>query len=460
MKLGSLFIDIVARGDVKKLDKSINKLEKAKKHQKDLLQYRKDLAKATSKEEKELVKKNFADKVRLDNLKKQRDALKEQKAQWLGLVKGVGAFITGATIAYKVIDRMVSSLAQANQQMISFQRQTGISFASLNKYASANAAVNFNSSIEGTAQSMQRLAQNLWDIQMGRGDVSPYQELAFVGGKAFNPYGMSVEQVIENVREAIKGVDDIQATNIISRMGFAPDDILMLRMSREEFEKINSLFLDSKSREALNQYSLQLKKINLQFNLLKEKTLLKIMPYFVKLTKHLVGIADALSSIANQVFKNEGVLDAFKAIGLALTGALLILNPLLAKFSLLYIILEDIVYFMAGKKSLLGDLIEGTKGFDKKLTSEEYKSEHPVKSLLYQNLKDTADLFPLIHLFNEWNRNKTLDPVNSNNLSYGGNNISTNNSFSITTQQPMDVVANNLINTFTPIQAQFNTGIA
>ena len=99
--------------------------------------------------------------------------------------------------------------------------------------------VNYNSTPEQVANTMQTLAQNLYDIRMGRGDISPYQELSFVGGKSFNPLGMTVEQLIESVREAIKGVNDVQATNIITRMGFSPDDLLMLRMSREEFEKIN-----------------------------------------------------------------------------------------------------------------------------------------------------------------------------------------------------------------------------
>ena len=265
LKVGELFIQLGVKGDTKEIDKTIKQMEQAQKRSKDLIKYRQDLTKATNESEKALVKKNFADKIQLENLKKQSESIKKQNANWVGLAKGVLGFVAAASIAYKTMDRLISSFASANQQMITFQRTTGISLSSLNKYASANAAVNMNSSIEGTAQSMQRVAQNLWDIQMGRGDISPYQELAYVGGKAFNPYGMSVEQVIESVREAIKNVDDLQATNIIQRMGFAPDDLLMLRMSREEFEKINDLFLSPEQREAMYKNGLELKKIQLEF---------------------------------------------------------------------------------------------------------------------------------------------------------------------------------------------------
>jgi hypothetical protein len=181
MQIGELFIQLGIKGDTKELDKSIKQMEEAQKKSKDLLKYRQDLAKAEMQSEKALVKKNFADKIQLENLKKQSASIKQQNANWVGLAKGVLGFIGAAALAYKAMDRLITSFASANQQMITFQRTTRLSFQSLNKYASANAAVNFNSSIEGTAQTMSRLASNLYDIRMGRGDISPYQELAFVG---------------------------------------------------------------------------------------------------------------------------------------------------------------------------------------------------------------------------------------------------------------------------------------
>ena len=133
MKLGEFFIQLGVKGDTKELDKTIKQLEEAEKQSSRLIKYRKDLAKATTEQEKALIKKNFADKIGLENAKKQKGALVEQRNAIMGVVKGLGAFAIGAVIAYKAVDRMVNSLAVANSRMIAFQRQTGISFASLNK---------------------------------------------------------------------------------------------------------------------------------------------------------------------------------------------------------------------------------------------------------------------------------------------------------------------------------------
>ena len=375
MKLADFFINIGVVGDTKELDKTIKRLEEANTKEKRRIQFRdkivklnKMLEKAETDEQKAKIKQlkiaerdNYVNQIKIDKLKKQKEGLIANKEAFMGAVKGIGAFIAAASLAYKVIDHMVGSLSKANQQMITFQRTTGISFASLNKYASANAAVNYNSTIEGTAQSMARVAQNLWDIRMGRGDISPYQELAYVGGKAFNPMGMSVEQVIESVREAIRGVDDLQATNIITRMGFAPDDLLMLRMSREEFEKINSMFLNPEQREAMNKYALQLKKTQLQFNLLKEKSLLKIMPLFVELSKWLTQTATLWGNVANKIINvvnaSETLQTVLKRLGSILLGAFIWFHPIIGALTAIYLIIEDIAGYFMGYKSVTGFVV-------------------------------------------------------------------------------------------------------
>lgn len=443
MKLGELFVQLGVKGDTDKLDKTIKQMEEVQARNKDIIKYRKDLTKATNENEKALVKKNFADKIQIDNLKKQQASIKQNRAGWDGLAKGVLGFIGVATLAYKAMDRMITSLAQANQQMITFQRTSGISFASLNKYASANAAVNFNSSIEGTAQTMSRLASNLYDIRMGRGDISPYQELAFVGGKAFNPMGMSVEQLIENVREAIKGVDDVQATNIIQRMGFAPDDLLMLRMSREEFEKINDLFLSPKQREEMNRYGLELKKINLQFQKTGQSILIDLTEPFIKL-------ATVVERLFNLLYKGiiKPIQLGFKLIGniisnvtngvKALTKAFIeTFNVLKPIFSILKMIgeiiwlpLEDVMTYLSGGDSLTGRALDGMNNV----------------------IDNIGNKFKLP----DW-ASKFIPPINTNKMSNATNNITTSNQFTINTNQPTERVASGLINTFTPTQVQYAT---
>jgi len=472
MKLADFFINIGVKGDTSKLkeiDKAIKSMENETKRQKDILKYRKELAKATSTEAREQVKKNFADKIKLENLKKEQSALMANKNAFLGAAKGIAAFVGSAVLAYNVIDRMAQSLARTNQQMISFQRTTGISLSSLNKYASANAAVNYNSSIEGTAQSMQRVAQNLWDIRMGRGDISPYQELAYVGGKAFNPMGMSVEQVIENVREAIKGVGDLQATNIITRMGFSPDDLLMLRMSREEFEKIEGLFLNREQREAMNQYALQMKKIQLQFDLLKDKSLLKIMPLLVKISQWVYDTANLWGNFANKIIEvvkaSEALQITLKTLGIALAGFMIWTNPILAAITALYLIIEDIAVYFMGGKSLTGELVKFIQDLGEKIANSKVgqffkEMKEGIESLSKISVPDW-----LIGLLTGNWMGAAIDlskaigndftPSTSNNSNVTTNNDS-NIGITINTTQPIETVMSGLMS-FNPV---FGTAFA
>lgn len=371
MKLGELFVQLTTKGDTKELDNTLKQLEKAQKLNAIDLNTKRQLKKASSEEEKQLILKNAEIEKNIVNTK---EAISKQNAHMAALRGTAGAliaFVAGATVAYHAIDRMINALADANQKLINFNRQTGISLGTLNKYASASSAVNRNATIEGTAQSLQNVASNLYDIQMGRGDISPYQELAFVGGRAFNPANMSVEQVIENVRQAIKGVGDIQATNIITRMGFSPDDLMMLRMSREEFEKVQGLFLDPASREALNKYGLQLHIVALQFQLLRDKGLLKIMPSFIQLTQHLLRVTTLWAEFIDKIISLDTHIGHLhvtfeglaKAIGLVVTA----INPLARNIFLIYLVVEDIVGYFLGWKSVTGVLLEAIPKLGKAL---------------------------------------------------------------------------------------------
>lgn len=378
MKLGELFVQLGVQGDTKELKKTLADMKEADKLSTIELQKRKRLAEATTAEDKALIQKNADNKKEIVQLEKTISKKEENNRATMAAVRGFAAFATGAAVVYKVIDRMISSLVQANAHMITFNRTTGISLSSLNKYASAAMAVNPNATIEGTAQSMSNLASNLYDIRMGRGDVSPYQELAFVGGRAFNPMGMTPEQVIENLRESLKGVNDIQATNIITRMGFSPEDLQMLRMSRAEFEKIQSLFLDPSEREAINKYGIEIKKLKLQMNLFKDRALLTLMPVFLKITQ---VIRDFFKQISSSVMLWSTAIDRLtsfadacsrfrdelKLLAAVFLGLMTVMHPWLAGLTAIYLVVEDIVGYFLGWDSVTGMVVDGFKQLSREL---------------------------------------------------------------------------------------------
>lgn len=467
MKLADFFIQLGVKGDTKELDKTIKQLEEAERATKRQIKFQQDLAKATSEEQKALIRKNYYQNKALDLAKKEKNAIVDKNKAFANTVKGITAIGASAVIAYKVIDRMINSLAVANSRMIAFQRQTGISFASLNKYASASASVNFNATPEQMANTMQTLASNLYDIRMGRGDISPYQELAFVGGKPFNPIGMSVDELIESVREAIKDVGDVQATNLITRMGFSPDDLLMLRMTRQEIEQINDLFLKEGEREDLQKYSLQIKKMRLEMQLMKDRALLAIMPAFIKITNVVKNFGTVwgkvLTDFTEFLNKSFSINDGLKLLAVSFAVILKAVSPLTRTITMLYLILEDLAYWYAGKGSVFGDIFgqrgqsEAEKGenrswFGKTLIGlpklgyelrgklnkgEITKEEAKNIALDYLGLGNSANITPPTS-------QSYMTPVNTNN--------NVNQNFSIYTTESASVVENSL--NFTPIQRQ------
>lgn len=319
-------------------------------------------------------------------------------------VAGFALATVGAIVA---IDKLGYRLAQTQQRFISFQRQTGFSISTLNKYASASASVSLSATPEGMASSLQRVAQNLFDIRMGRGDISPYQELGFFGGKSINPYGKSVEQVIEELRVALKGVGDIQATNIITRMGFNAEDLLMLRMSREEFEKIQNIYLSPEKQEALNKYALSMRRFKETMRLWGQEITLFFVP-----------VVSALEDLFYHLLKPIGdfiakILD-FQAVRGILVGILVALSA----------------YFFPLQTAIAGIVL-----------LVEWLIVH------WDELANKIKNSKIGQFFN-WDKNITADLENSVERDRFNKNLTTNNNITVNTSQLPSVAINDVYNNY------------
>ena len=156
----------------------------------------------------------------------------------------VGA-IAAATYA---IDRMATSMFKANQAFISFNQQTGLSIGNMQRIAQAGMLANANITPKTVMQSMQAVQSNLAQIRLGQGNIEPYQLLGI------SPVGKDANQVFDDLRSAISGLDDMTATNIIQQMGYRPEMITVLRMTNSELAETKQLMLAPEQRQALQQY--------------------------------------------------------------------------------------------------------------------------------------------------------------------------------------------------------------
>lgn len=135
-------------------------------------------------------------------------------------VEAAGALVAlgGISLEFK---RIAEESINAAVGFEAFTNQTGLSSQELQKWEIV--AEQANVSAGSVASSVSALQRQMAEIRMGRGDISSFQLLGInVNGNAF--------QVLDQLRERLKGIDRATATNLIGRMGLTPDMMNVLTL--------------------------------------------------------------------------------------------------------------------------------------------------------------------------------------------------------------------------------------
>lgn len=252
MKLGELIIEIATKGNTKNLEKALKELKEAERETSRQLKLKKALAKAETEEEKQLIKKNYAQKQEIATTQKLLNQQKQRNQAIISGIKGFAGYVTAISLAIGVLDRFINKQAKADQSILTASQTSGIDVDVINKYASAGRSKNINITQEQVAQTISGLSQNLRNLQLGEANEGMLQGLQLLqqkGGKSFVPYGLNAEQFLENLREGLVGVSDEWSSDILSKMGISPDLLPMLRMSKEEFSRVQNRFLSKEEME-------------------------------------------------------------------------------------------------------------------------------------------------------------------------------------------------------------------
>ena len=337
------------------------------------------------------------------------EKVKEVDHSIKGLIKSVTAFVGSVALITTALDRMANSLAKNNQEFINFNRQTGLSIAQMQKLATAGMLTDYNFSPETAMQGIQALQSNLAQIRLGEGNIAPFQILGI------SPVGKDAYQVIEDIREAIKGIDDMTAVNLIQQMGLSPEFISLLRMTREEMNSLTdeSLMLSPEERQSLQQYTMELRKVHMQFSVLKDKAIMPLIPALNKFLSGLgaifemfVKVENALINIWNWFGKFKG---AIAALALAITTYF---SPVIGIVTALYLLLEDIAVWVTGGKSMLGTT------FDK--MGEFFKNFKPSKwmNLMGESLFNMQPALAMATSGGGMSNMNTTNTINQNNTFY------------------------------------------
>ena len=307
MKLGDLFIELGTKGNTKELEKTLKQLKEAEKKTAAQIKLNKDLAKATTDEEKALIKKNFAQKQEIANTEKVINKSKERNKAILAGVKSFTAFVSAVSLAIGVLDRFVNASAKSQQSVQTFSQMSGISVDTINKYASAARSKNYNVTRESVAQSIATLAQNLRNQQIG--DTTIAEGLGFLfnaaGGKQFDSYGMNATQFLEALRESLVGVNDEWASASLERLGISPDLLPMLRMSKSEFASVQNRFLSGAQAEEERRKAIAIQEKKDQLEAKRQELEIQLIPVLEK-------TVDALTRFVNWVDRRFGFQDISK----------------------------------------------------------------------------------------------------------------------------------------------------
>ena len=251
--LGELFIELGVFADTKELKEFEKKLDSVKKK----------MEEAGKKTEKNDV-----------NLKKLATTL-----------RNASLAITGAVYA---LNKLTNSLVETNQQFLNLTRTSDISLGVFQKWDNIGRMFG----VKNAAQQLESLNQRLFELKL-TGEGAEGFILAGI-----NPLGADAENIMEQLRNRVAGLDDTAASFLLSRMGLDPQMLHLLRMTREEFEAFNratqKFRLTEEQSKQLQLMNAQLEIAKIKLGYLKDQALLAILP-------HLVNFMNVIGLIAERI---------------------------------------------------------------------------------------------------------------------------------------------------------------
>lgn len=252
--------------------------------------------------------------------------------------------------AVAAVERLANATVMATAEIRNFQSQTNVSIDDLQRFQTAANMANVSLSFDEVANSVKSVQQNLAAIRLGEGDVSAYQMLGI------DVMGKGPMEVIEEVRLAIRGLDDATATNLIQRIGLSPDFMKVLRMSREEFEALAaSGFLSEEQRQKIDRLGVSMASMKREIRFLSDQMISTFQPVLKAVADFVTGMAEGFNAFAEQIEKTEGAVQLLVA---ALALLLLKFKPIVLAFGAILLAAEDLAAYFRGDDSVFGVMIE------------------------------------------------------------------------------------------------------
>lgn len=271
------------------------------------------------------------------------------------------ATLTAAALAGTLfaIERLTSGTIKSAIEMKNFNQQTGLSIEELQRWQAVAVQSSSGLSIDEITSSVKALQDSLTDTRLGGSGKSGI--LALLGITSFG--NKDAFQILDDVREQIKGLDDAVATNLLQKLGLNPKMISILRLSNEEFEKLSKKdFLSEEQIRIITELGVAINNLRFDLGLIKDKAIADLSPALMGL----VGLIRSLSELAVSAsfgFKklyaslqeNEFLFSRLKVLFLAFA---IVIAPVQTAIVALILAMDDLNTYLQGGESLIGNTIE------------------------------------------------------------------------------------------------------
>lgn len=305
----------------------------------------------------------------------------------LGATGAVLGILGAVALAYNAMDRLTESLAKQNLQWLNLTRQSDIALSTFQKWGVIGKIVG----VDNAAQQLENLNQKIFNLR-----------LTGEGAKGFQMAGImptNADDVLEQLRERIRGMSNTTASYLLQQMGLDPKMITLLRMGREEWEQYlevqRKYTLNENQRKEIDRMNRQLEVARIKIQYLKDRAVLAIMPFFVKMAQSVARVAEGLARFCNWLGKGIKLITDLK-IGCVRLGSIIktVLIPalialsaaffpvqtaILAVLSSWYLLIDDFMTFKQGGDSVIGLILNA---FDEVSDALNFSTPQWIKDLV------------------------------------------------------------------------------
>lgn len=296
-----------------------------------------------------------------------------------GFVNGIAGVIGTIADAATALNKLTNDLVASNQSLIDLTGTTDIAQGTFQKWGSIGKMLG----VQNADRQLAGLNRRLFDLmQTGQGAQDFWRA-------GINPVGQDAQGVLEQLRNRVKGMSNTRAEYLLQQIGLDPKMLHLLRIARQDFEALGQTVkkyqISQEQTKYIQEMNIQLKIAGIKLKYLKDNAIMALMPAWTLFTESFARVSEGLSNavqyVSDFISKYPAVQAALKGIAVAMGVILAVTHPLLAAFAALYLIIDDVMAYFSGGRSMLGVFLNALDELQDKINNS-IKTPQWLKDLL------------------------------------------------------------------------------